>query len=252
MFLDLSYLLLIGLVIAVSVLFFLFRGLLSREAFSHFGQGIVGLAASYGVVFAAWVFFVEHQDKPRVALATGATIVTLDARQGAERRALVQLVTTIENKGRRPLEVRCAGLNALGISAENSLPRDPQFLNDLLLQPLLADTRSGSAWTECMKFEAERLKSAHPHAEFATPASGFRYKTFFLEPGEARTRHFELVVPCSLAAVRFVVHLPKPNEFRVYETKRIVPLTEACADNDPNSSSLPTQAEPVVIGATGS
>jgi hypothetical protein len=216
--------------IPAAILLLIAVGVLARaklSGFNNLGQGLVGLAAALGVVVAASAYFAERQDKPRVGLSTRAVVIPLSAAKGSSSNALIQFVTTIENNARRPMEVACAGLDARGIVARGALARNKRDANDLEAEPLLRETTTGEVWNDCMK----TARKEYP--DFEPPASGFRYRTFLLEPGEARSRHFELVAPCRYAAIRFTFSVPKPGDSKhLYEVKRLVPLTDTCRDRE--------------------
>lgn len=70
--------------------------------------------------------------------------------------------------------------------------------------------------------------SVNPPAVGGVPSTGARYRDFFMEPGEATTKTWEQLVPCSYSAIRAIFKLPKPDSTQDYETKILVPIADIC------------------------
>lgn len=80
------------------------------------------------------------------------------------------------------------------------------------------------------------------------PASGARYRDFFMEPGEVTAKTWEQRISCDYDAVRVIFKLPKPYSTHDYETKILVPIADVCA-NERNVSIL--RYAPVAPGTDG-
>lgn len=231
---DPAYTLLFLLLIVVAAALIVSVFKLPPEKLSQFGQGWLGIASTLALATGVWLFVTERRDKPKIDLGVGYTALALAPDQTSSGRALVQFVASIENRGSHLMTFDCAALDAHGIRATGDLSRNPEFQNDFDFTPLLRATATGREWEKCKPIEQGRWLKKNPDrdpAQYAAPTTGFRYRRFKLEPGEKKTRHFELVVPCDYAAVRFTFNVPKPRTPDVYETKEIVPLASACKES---------------------
>jgi hypothetical protein len=249
---DPAYTLLFLLLIVAAAALIISMFKLPPEKLSQFGQGWLGIASTLALATGVWLFVTERRDKPKIDLGVGYTALALSPDTSPSGRALVQFVASIENRGSHLMTFDCAALDVHGIPAAGVLPRNPEFQNDFDLKPLLQATATGKEWEICRPIERGRWLKKNPDrdpAGYVAPTTGFRYRRFKLEPGEKKTRHFELAVPCDYAAVRFTFNVPKPRTSDVYEIKEIVPLASACKESReiaevPAPAETATRSEP--------
>ncbi|HWT12562.1 MAG TPA: hypothetical protein VN231_07400 [Allosphingosinicella sp.] len=215
------------------------------EGLQKWAQAAFAIAGTGAIIVGAVLYFTERRYMPRIVIQPTATVVGLPA-PGAEQgrplgSVLVQITINIENRSTRGSWFNCSALDVIALTGEEE--RNAAFPDDLLGNSLLPATRSEEVWRNCAEFEAGRQRSeeerrrtrrdpsrVNPPALFGPPATGTRYRDFFMEPGEAITKTWEQRVPCSYRAVRVIFKLPKPDQesWIEYETKMLVPVADVC------------------------
>lgn len=204
-------------------------------------QTAFSLAGICALVVGAVLYFTERRYMPRIAVRPTATVVAAPADAARADNVLVQITINIENSGTRGLWFHCAALDVIALTGAEE--RNPAFPDDLRGTSLLPAPRDQPVWRNCAAFEAERQRReearrrngrlrgrVNPPALFGPPATGTRYRDFFMEAGEATTKTWEQRVPCTYNAVRVIFKLPKPDQdsWIEYETKMLVPIADVC------------------------
>jgi hypothetical protein len=210
-----------GMVLAILIL-----GIFKKftvEHFGDFGQGLAGIAAAGAILVGGALFIAEGRAQPRLLLRLTATVVPAEPAGGRQEQVYVQIVTTIENQGLlSPATIQCAAFDASAIAPNGR--RDTAHANDLSLHSLLtAAADHGRDWGRCLQMEA-RLAAA---GAFIRPTSGFRWADFQIQPGQTKTRNYELLVPCSLSGIRVIVKIPDPAG-GVLERKMAISIVDVC------------------------
>lgn len=226
----------------------------SGDDFGHFGQGLFGIAGSIGFLVAAWLFYFQGTDKPRLKIDTMPTVVPLMPDAQGRGRVLLQLNNMITNNGGFPAKYDCVAVDVRGLKPADALPRHPVFRYDVNTSPLVIADSSNPQWAHCMTLERERWERRErkrldkfrlPDSaalQFVTPDSGYRYDEFTLEAGESRTRDFEVVIPCDYAAVRVHFVVPKPANKSVTELKTVISLLDGCEKSLESAARRPARA----------
>lgn len=209
-------------------------------------QGIFAIVGSIAILVGGVLYFAERRDKPRVILEPRTTVVGLSSQSEGEGEldaVLLQVSISIENRSSRGLTFNCPAIDIIGLRGEEQ--RQPTYMDDLAGTSLLPANPKSQNWMTCVYgfeqerrekearwFEEQRTSSkwVNPPRPSGIPASGARYRDFFMEPGEITTRTWEQRVPCDYDAVRVIFKLPKPRSVQDYETKILVPIADVCAN----------------------
>jgi hypothetical protein len=209
-------------------------------------QGIFAIVGSIAILVGGVLYFAERRDKPRVILEPRTTVVGLTPEREGEGKldaVLLQVSISIENHGSRGLTFNCPAIDIIGLRGAEQ--RQPTYMDDLAGTSLLPVNNESPNWMTCVHgFEQKRReqeakwfkeqntsgKWVNPPRPGGIPASGARYRDFFMEPGEIATRIWEQRVPCNYDAVRVIFKLPKPRSVQDYETKILVPIADVCAN----------------------
>lgn len=215
------------------------------EALQKWVQAAFAVAGICALIVGAVLYFTERRYMPRVVIRPTATVVGIvpgGLAQGQPLESvLVQITINIENRSTRGSWFNCAALDVIALTGGEE--RNASFPDDLRGTSLLPATQGEEVWRKCAVFEADRQARemerrradrdrgrVNPPALFGPPQSGTRYRDFFMEPGEATTKTWEQLVPCSYGAVRVIFKLPKPDRdsWIEYETKMLVPIADVC------------------------
>lgn len=226
------------------------------KTFGDFGSGLLGIATTIALIGGAWLYVLEGRNRPKIDVTADATVVPLAPGADGTGRVLIHFVGTVTNSGAFGQNFDCTALDALGFPASGEIARNQRFGFDLEPEPLLQEAATGEDWRRCLDVERERWNireqeriervegNAEPARPFGVPPSGFRYASFALEPGESRTKGFELIVPCTYAAVRFTFVVPKTDTTSVNELKLVRSIATECAESRQQASARPMETRP--------
>lgn len=221
----------------------------TAEIFGHFGQGAAGFASVVALVCAAGLYYDQRQNRPKVVLQPPLAAVG-PVRSPGSKAVLLHVALTVENRSSKPLNVRCAALDLLGV--DDSGERNPTYYDDLAGVSLLDPPPERKRFERCVHgYEARRRdrerarlekqekqrEDAGPHADddivnLPHPGieakTGARFSDFMMEPGEIVTKTWDQRVPCTYQAVQVIFKVPKPDDVIDYEAKTLVPIAEEC------------------------
>jgi hypothetical protein len=249
---DIDYLFWIILIATLAAIYAAIRGFRkdSVNEFGEYGNGILGISTMVAFVVAAWLYYLEGRDRPKVNVTASGTVIGIAPRGRGPNQpvqeVLIQIAINIDNRGERGQRFNCAALDIIAL--EGTEERVGTFPDDLAGNSLLeinALAPADPVWTNCTGnggFEQKRAKRereeqgrrqgasdvVNPSIVTGTPASGARYRDFYMEPGERTTRTWEQRVSCRYNAVRVIFKLPKPGETSDYEAKLLIPIADVC------------------------
>lgn len=204
----------------------------------HLGMGMTGIVAAAAIFGGALLYYLEDRGRPKLDVSTEVNVAPLAPEPDGSPRVLLQFIGRITNLGSSSAGYDCVAIDAHGFRRTGVYRRAETFRFDLQPEPLLEETAGGAQWNRCLDIEQDRwdrrqrrqkARTGIPARAFVRTTTGYRYFHFDLAPGESRTRHFELIVPCHFAAVRFIFVVPQQATHSVQETKTLVPLDTACA-----------------------
>lgn len=206
----------------------LFSRFWTLAALGEFLQGMAGLVTIAALLIAAGIYFVERNDRPRLAFSLDADAAPISASGRRSDTLMLSIRIPVTNTGSQRLTIPCIALGIAGLPSGQAPTRSEEFREDLELEPIHEEIEFPSDQSaDCIAREARRR--GRPAAEIR-PA--YMWNPLDLEPGETRNLYFETLISCRFSLVRVLVKFRlDPRSDVSSETKTMVPLTSVCRPN---------------------